>query len=57
MMPKNSGGRPSHWRNHPRVTPSSSVLAGELFQTMALVFSTAESISPSTPGGVPELGK
>ena len=57
MMPKNSSGRPSHCRSQLIVTPSSSVFAGELFQTMALVLRAADSISPSTPGGEPELGK
>jgi hypothetical protein len=57
MMPKNSSGRPSHWRSQPRVTCSSSTPAGEDFQTMPLALMAEASNSPRMPGAEAETLK
>jgi hypothetical protein len=46
-----------HCRSHRKLTCSSSLDAGEVFQWIALVFTAAASISASTPGADPLDGK
>jgi hypothetical protein len=50
IIPNQPAGRPIQSRSQPIVTCSSSVAAGDVFQTMPLPFSAAASISPSIPG-------
>ena len=57
MVPVNAEGRPTKLRSHPSVTSSSSVAAGELFQTMAFTLSAAARSSPRIPGPDPETAK
>src|ERR1039458_5287399 len=50
MMPNTSSGSPIHCRSQSSTTCSSSVAAGDVFQSMALAFSEAESSSAMMPG-------
>ncbi len=56
-MPKNRSGRPIHWRIQPSTTCSSSVDAGDDFQSMPLVFTAAVNASARMPGADPEVEK
>ena len=57
MTPKRGSGRPMAWRSQSRVTSSSSVAAGAVFQIIALALKAAASISPRIPGPDDELAK
>ena len=50
MWPCQVGGRSSSWPSHESVSSSSSVTAGDVFQSMPLAFIVAESSSARMPG-------
>jgi hypothetical protein len=53
----NSAGSPTISRIQDRTTRSSSAAAGEVFQVIALTFSAAAAISPSSAGPLLVLPK
>jgi len=54
---KNVSGNPINRRSHPSVTPSSSVAAGDVRQSIACWLSAADSKSARMPGALPVLAK
>src|SRR5947209_10438297 len=57
MMPSKSAGNPISCRSQSSATSSSSVEAGEVRQSIALVSKAAESSSPKMPGAEEEVAK
>jgi hypothetical protein len=57
LMPNHPSDKPSICRNQSVVTCSSSVAAGDVFQSIALTSSVAASISARMPGIEEEVAK
>lgn len=57
MTPNHPSPSPSICRSQSRARCSSSVAAGDVFQSIAFTFSAAASISASTPGTEPLMAK
>ncbi len=55
--PVKVSGSPSISRSHPRTTSSSSLAAGQVFQSIALTLRAPLRSSPSTPGPDPVIEK